>query len=290
MFDMQSIKQEIKIEGFNSIYYFEFGKDFSHTPERHDFWEMVYVDKGRINAIADGVGCVLEQGQAIFHEPMEIHAHISDKRVANNMMVVSFTTKSEAMEFFKGKTFTFDKTSKTLLSLFLEEARNVLGEVPGDYNNKDNLQFLPNVFGGSQLLQCYFTELLIRLIRSGSLLGEEVLANKKSRDIASNSISELITEYMKSNIYSNLSLKELCSHFMIGKTQFCKIFQENIGQSPMDYYAELRINEAKKLLRERNDSVAQIADKLGYSSIHTFSRAFKKAVGFSPTAYLQSIL
>lgn len=290
MFETQSIQSEIDIEGFNSIYYFEFGKDFSHTPERHDFWEMVYVDKGRINAIADGVGCVLEQGQAIFHEPMEIHAHVSDKRVANNMMVVSFTTKSEAMEFFKGKTFTFDKTSKTLLSLFLEEAGNALGEIPGDYNNKSNLQFLPNVFGGSQLLQCYFTELLVRLIRSGSLLGEEVLANKKSRDIASNSISELMTEYMKSNVYSNLSLRELCSHFMIGKTQFCKIFQENIGQSPMEYYAELRINEAKKLLRERNDSVAQIADKLGYSSIHTFSRAFKRAVGFSPTAYAQSIL
>lgn len=290
MFEMQGIKREIEIEGFNSIYYFEFGKDFSHTPERHDFWEMVYVDKGRINAISDGVGCVLEQGQAIFHEPMEIHAHISDKRVANNMMVVSFTTKSVAMEFFKGKTFTFDKTSKTLLSLFLEEARTVLGEVPGDYNNKNNLHYKPNIFGGSQLLQCYFTELLIRLIRSGSLLGEEIPANKKSRNIASNSISELITEYMKSNLYSNLSLKELCSHFMMGKTQFCKIFQENIGRSPMDYYAELRINEAKKLLRERNDSVAQIADKLGYSSIHTFSRAFKKAVGFSPTAYLQSIL
>lgn len=290
MFEMQGIKREIEIEGFNSIYYFEFGKDFSHTPERHDFWEMVYVDKGRINAISDGVGCVLEQGQAIFHEPMEIHAHISDKRVANNMMVVSFTTKSVAMEFFKGKTFTFDKTSKTLLSLFLEEARTVLGEVPGDYNNKNNLHYKPDIFGGSQLLQCYFTELLIRLIRSGSLLGEEIPANKKSRNIASNSISELITEYMKSNLYSNLSLKELCSHFMMGKTQFCKIFQENIGRSPMDYYAELRINEAKKLLRERNDSVAQIADKLGYSSIHTFSRAFKKAVGFSPTAYLQSIL
>ena len=290
MFEMQSIKREIEIEGFHSIYYFEFGKDFSHTPERHDFWEMVYVDKGRINAIADGVGCVLEQGQAIYQEPMEIHAHISDKRVANNMMVISFTIKSEAMDFFKGKTFTFDKTSKTLLSLFLEEARNVLGEVPGDYNNKSNLHYKPNVFGGSQLLQCFFTELLIRLVRSGNLLGEEVLSNKKSRDIASNSISELMTEYMKSNVYSNLSLKELCGHFMIGKTQFCKIFQENIGQSPMEYYAELRINEAKKLLREKNDSVAQIADKLGYSSIHTFSRAFKKAVGFSPTDYLKSIL
>ena len=46
MFELQPIKYEINIKGFNSIYYFEFGKNFSHTPERHNFWEMVYVDKG----------------------------------------------------------------------------------------------------------------------------------------------------------------------------------------------------------------------------------------------------
>ena len=103
MYSSQNKKNVINIEKFNSIYYFEFGKDFTHTPESHNFWEMVYVDNGRINAISDGKGFMLEQGQVIFHEPMEVHAHISDKHVANNMMVISFTTQSENMDFFKNK-------------------------------------------------------------------------------------------------------------------------------------------------------------------------------------------
>ncbi len=290
MFEMQRIECEIEIQGFNSIYYFEFGKDFSHAPEKHDFWEMVYVDSGRINAVTNGIGCTLEQGQAIFHEPMEIHAHISDNRVSNNMLVISFTTDSDAMHYLKSKTFTLDKTGKTLLSLFIEEAKNALGKVPGDYENKDNLRFLSTAFGATQLLQCYFTEFLIRLIRSGNTLSKDVLSSKQSRSIANNSLSELMSEYMKSNIYSVLALKDMCSHFLLGKTQLCKIFRESIGESPMEYYMNLKIKEAKKLIREKNYSVSQISDMLGYSSIHNFSRAFKKTVGMSPTAYGKSIM
>ena len=289
MFKMQSIQHEIEIAGFNSIYYFEFGKDFSHAQERHNFWEMVYVDNGKINAITNGIRCTLEQGQAIFHEPMENHVHVSDNRVSNNMLVVSFTTNSPVMEYFKSKTFTLDQTSKTLLSLFLNEAKNALGDIPGDYKDKKDLHFLPTVFGSSQLLQCYFTEFLIGLIRSGNTLSENVISSKKCRNFANHSLSELICEYIKNNIYSNITLKDVCTQFMLGKTQLCKIFRESTGRSPMEYYADLKIKEAKKLVREKNYSVSQISDLLGYSSIHIFSRAFKKAVGMSPTAYAKSI-
>ena len=290
MFETQNINYEIEINGFNSIYYFEFGKDFSHAPEKHDFWEMVYVDSGRVNAITNGIGCTLEQGQAIFHQPMEIHAHISDNRVSNNMIVISFTCGSEAMKFFKSKTFTIDKTGKTLLALFMEEAKNALGRVPNDYENKDNLNFKSDAFGSTQLLQCYFTEFLIHLIRNGSMFSESVISNKKTRDIASNSLSELICEFLQNNIYSSITLKDVCEHFMSGKTRICKIFSDSIGQGPMEYYMDLKMHEAKKLIREKNYSVSQISDMLGYSSIHIFSRAFKKAVGMSPTAYNKSVV
>ena len=290
MFEMQQIKKEIEIAGFNSIYYFEFGKDFSHAPEKHNFWEMVYVDSGKIHAVTNGVGCTLEQGQAIFHEPYENHAHVSDNRVPNNMMVISFTCNSEIMQYFKSKTFTLDKTGKTLLRLFIEEAKTALGEIPSDYQNKSSLKFKPSAFGSSQLLECYFTELLLHLIRSGKTLSETVFSSKQSRDIANNSIAELIIEYMKSNVYTNLTLNELCNHFLLGKTLLCKIFKENTDKSPIEYYNDLRIKEAKKLIRENNYSVSQISDMRGYTSIHTFSRAFKKAVGFSPTDYSKRIL
>ncbi len=290
MFEMEEIKKEFEITGFHSIYSFEFGKDFSHIPEKHDFWEMVYVDAGRINAITNGVGCSLEQGQAIFHEPMEIHAHVSDKQVANNMLVISFTATGDMMEYFKNKTFTLDKTCKTLLSLFFQEAQNSLGKIPSDYEDKGGLKFMSGVFGGAQLLECYFTEFLIKLVRNGEEYSEQVISSKETRGIANNSLCELICEFLNDEIYGNISLNDLCRRFMFGKTQLCKIFRDNMGQSPMEYYMDLKINEAKKMLREKKYTVSQIADMLGYSCIHNFSRAFKKRVGFSPTEYTKTIL
>lgn len=284
---MQKIPNSLKISKFESIYYFEFSKDFYHDPERHPSWEMVYVDSGSINAITNGIGCTLSEGQAIFHEPMEPHAHVSDKKVPNNMLVVAFYCDSKEMEFFKGKTFKLDKTSKMLLTLFLEEAKNTFGDVPGDFSKHGLPEISEKEFGAYQLLESHFTEFLIKLIRSDN--GHKVVSTRQSRDIANTSACELICEYMKRNLVTPLNTTEICNKFLIGKTQLCKIFQEYIGKSPMEYYNELKIKEAKKLLRDKKMSVSQISDYFGYSSIHNFSRAFRKITGVSPTAYIKSI-
>ena len=64
-FELASVKPEFEIDGFHSLYYFEFDKTFYHTPEKHDFWEMIYVDDGCINAVVDGIGCELSKGHVI---------------------------------------------------------------------------------------------------------------------------------------------------------------------------------------------------------------------------------
>ena len=68
------------------------------------------------------------------------------------------------------------------------------------------------------------------------------------------------------------------------------IYKINFGISIMELYNKMIIAEAKKLIREKNYSISQISDMLGYSSIHNFSRAFKKSVGHSPSAYSKSIV
>ena len=287
-FQIQPVKRDIVVDGFNSIYYFEFGKNFTHTPEKHDFWERVYVDSGEIIAVTDGLGKNLSQGQVIFHKPGEVHAHVSDKKVSNSMLVVSFTTKSKLMENFNKKIFTLDKTGKMLLTLFIKEAQTALGKIPGEYDNKNALDFSHSPICSSQLLECYLTEFLLILLRYGNSNNSPHITIN-SRELAQSSTIELITDYMKNNIYSNLSLNDFCTKFYIGKSNLCKLFNEHVGKGPIEYYSSLKINEAKKLLSDENITVSKISDMLGYSSIHNFSRAFKKAVGCSPVEYSHKI-
>lgn len=281
--------EKINIEKILNISYFEFGKNFTHSPETHEFWEVVYVDSGNIIAITDEGEKKLSQGQVIFHAPGETHAHISDGSAPNTMLVVYIDSESEKMKFFEKRIFTLDKSEKALLGLFVSEAKNAFGKISDEYEEEKPLDFTNAGFGAEQLLECYFTEFLISVVRKNSA-AKKTVTKEENRANEKNAFLETIIEYMKENIYAEMGLSSFCSHFMLGKSQLAHIFKEATGKGMMEYYNELKIAEAKKLLKSENLSVSQIADMLKFSCIHSFSRAFKKTVGMSPTMYKKKIL
>ena len=288
-FEFTPIRTDISITGFHSIYYFEFDIDFYHTPETHDFWELVYVDYGTIDAIVDGVGCSLSSGQVIFHQPMESHTHIGNGRDAGNVVVISFSCDSPVMSFFNRKIFSLQKTSKKVLSLFLAEATNALGAICRDYNDTSPLDFSNAPLGTTQLMQGYLTEFLFSLIRNNS--GVTTLeATQNTRQMAENSLVNSILYFIQDNLNQPPSLETLCTRFSLGRTYLSRIFKEATGSSPVDYWIHAKIKEAKKLIREGNLNITQISEILGYSGIHHFTRMFKRITGMSPTDYKNTVV
>ena len=290
MYELHEIYYEFQIKGFHSINYFELGKHFSHPAEKHSFWEFVYVDMGQAVALVDGVGYALEQGQIIFHEPGELHAHMSNNETANNLLVVTFSVEGDIMKTFKKKTFTLDKAAKKLLQLFMQECRHSVGNMTKSFENQSVLNFHPTQIGTSQLLYCYLSEFFIYLLRNSGNFEKANPLNQKASIISDDSLAELIKQYLKDNVYANLSLKDICDHFVIGKSQLYQLFEENTDTTPIKYYTRQKIAEAKKLLREGTHSVSQISDLLGYTTVHNFSRAFKNETNFSPLEYKKSIM
>ena len=67
----------INISKIVTIHYYEFDKNFVFTGEKHDFWEMVYIDKGEMICTADDKRFVLKSGEMTFHNPNEFH-NLSD--------------------------------------------------------------------------------------------------------------------------------------------------------------------------------------------------------------------
>jgi len=288
-FEFTPIRTDISITGFHSIYYFEFDIDFYHTPETHDFWELVYVDYGTIDAIVDGVGCSLSSGQVIFHQPMESHTHIGNGRDAGNVVVISFSCDSPVMSFFNRKIFSLQKTSKKVLSLFLAEATNALGAICQDYNDTSPLDFSNAPLGSTQLMQGYLAEFLFSLIRSNS--GVTTLeATQNTRQMAENSLVNSILYFIQDNLNQPPSLETLCTRFSLGRTYLSRIFKEATGSSPVDYWIHAKIKEAKKLIRAGNLNITQISEILGYSGIHHFTRMFKRITGMSPTDYKNTVV
>lgn len=111
-----TLKREIAIDSIITIHYFEYMKDFVFHGESHDFWEFLYVDQGSVIVQAAENHFRMEAGDIIFHEPNEFHAIRSVGNSSPNLVVMSFVTNSPAMNFFRKKNFTLNKSERTLVS------------------------------------------------------------------------------------------------------------------------------------------------------------------------------
>ena len=81
------------------------------------------------------------------------------------------------------------------------------------------------------------------------------------------------------------TITELAGEAALSRSAFFSRFRRTVGLAPMEYVLAWRMALAKRLLRDDNLDIAQIAERVGYSSASTFSVAFTRQVGTSPARY-----
>lgn len=95
-----------------------------------------------------------------------------------------------------------------------------------------------------------------------------------------------IMHYIDTHIYEMNALSELSELYGYNYCHLSYVFKKKTGNTIMSYYRNCRLTEAKKLL-DQKISVAKVAEKLKYSSMYSFSKAFKKHWGISPRSYIK---
>lgn len=94
-----------------------------------------------------------------------------------------------------------------------------------------------------------------------------------------------VTELMANHIADEFNLDQLAEYAGLSKFYFHRLFKNATGMSPTRYYAMLRLTEAKRLLRETDDSIASIALEVGYANPSHFAQFFRKETMLSPSDY-----
>jgi len=84
------------------------------------------------------------------------------------------------------------------------------------------------------------------------------------------------------------SVEELAKKATLSRSGFFDRFSRLVGMPPMEYLLSWRMALAKDLLRKGNESLAEIAERIGYGSASTFSTAFSKHVGQPPGRYART--
>lgn len=277
------LREEILISEIVTVHYFEFSSDYRFGGESHDFWELVYVDNGELTAISENTERKLSKGEIIFHKPNEWHSLRADGTNAASAIIISFHCHSEASIKLAERKFFVGNTERILLSEIIKEAQNAFDTPLSDLVTPKLHRKKEALFGAEQLIKINLCKLIINLLRE-----EKVPKRPTKRNLDEGLFGEII-DYLSDNLDQNLSLDDISHHAGISKTALKQLFSQKAGCGVCEYYIRLKIDRAKTYIRENNYNFTQIAEMLGYSSVHYFSAQFKARVNMTPTEYAGSI-
>lgn len=94
-----------------------------------------------------------------------------------------------------------------------------------------------------------------------------------------------ITDWMKEHLAEDFDLQQLAARAGLSKFHFHRLFKRAVGEAPLRHHMNLRMHEAKRLLRETSQSVVAIGLEVGYSNPSHFARIFRREIGLSPSEY-----
>ena len=273
----------LDIQKIYTVHYFEYTSSYAFAGETHDFWELLYVDKGSLRVTAGDQVLQLSRGQLVFHAPGEFHA-LSATGVAPDLVVVSFSCASPAMEFFRGRVTSAGPEERRLLARIVEESAAAFSTPLGDPSTTSLERRASAPFGGEQLLCNALSELLIGLIRRGEKSPDREIPVSGTSDSL-----EGVVAYLAQRLDQPLTLEQVCRDNLVGRSQLQKLFHARTGGGVMEYFGRMRIQAARRLIREGQLNFTQIASRLGFQSVHYFSRRFRLATGMSPSEYARSV-
>ena len=275
------------VRAIENISYYRCSRDYAFPGESHMCWEFQYVDRGSVVVTSGDNVYFMKAGELAFHRPGEFHSFQTVGEA--DIIVVAFYCDSSAMHRLEKKVLLLHRKEKEHLKMLVNEAQQVYAHFENDppYINMRKLDNAP--WACDQLIKNYLEQLFIYICRRDDNVGFSQRAISANRPYQGLVLAQRATDYLSEHYAEEISLASLSAALGVSVSQIKRVFQEQIGQSMVNYLTALRIGEAKRMIREGNWNFTQVAEHVGYDSIYYFSALFKKRTGMTLTEYAKSM-
>ena len=281
------LNKSVSVQSIVSIHYFEYTADFAYPGESHDFWEIIYCDKGILRIVAGQNEYQLSAGQAFLHMPMQFHSVRVENDEPANSIILSFYSDCDAIYQVADKIICTDSFTADALFSILREAKasfsNQLGKVADAQLFRKPK---PDRYASEQIIQNYIELLLIHLIRKANSSDDFPELPRKNLN---SPVIDKICDYLKQNYAKKITYEKLTAEFSISPTTLKNLFKKYLQCGAIEYLTRIRLERSKEMLREGKYSCTEIAYNCGFCSIHHFSKVFKDNFGMTPTEYIKSV-
>lgn len=277
------IVNAVSVTKIITMHFLEYDKNFDIYFEKHNFWEMVYIDSGEADVFIKDEPVHLKRGEVVFIKPNRFHKVCGNKREGFAAFIMSFSTNSSSMKFFAKTKQIYVKTSlRKYIEMIIAEGRNAF-LIEKNEPEKTTLQINEHSpIGSMQMIRCYLEQFLIMLLRTNEKEFPNLFSNKEDME---NHIVLSVKNMLTYNIYSGITVEEICSSLHYSRTYISKVFKKQTETTVNNYYNSLKIDEAKKLIGQNKYSFTEISEKLHYANPQYFTRVFKKFTQMTPGEY-----
>ncbi len=136
------------------------------------------------------------------------------------------------------------------------------------------------------LMLCHLHEMLSDILRLDYEKNQHHL--QSDNNFQNNQLKKILS-YMDARVTEPLTIEDICHEFFMSRSSLQTLFKINLGCSPKNYLINIKLQKSKELIRKNEHTISEIAYLLGFSSIHYFSRLFKKYFQISPSDYARGI-
>ena len=249
------------------------------APHTHNnLYELTVITSGKGQIFTNGTPFNVTANDIYLSFPEEEHCIISDAADPLQYDFFAFRTKDASLREHLSR---IKSTYASPLSRVFSDNGMILlvSDAISEINNEDTFS--------DTMLNHICEQIIIRTVRAFSTK-ESGSSEDRGRSEAE-IICYTAMNYIDSHVTSIKSLTEISDAMNYNYSYLSFLFKKTTGRALMDYYRQRRLDEAKRLLCESGKSITSIAEILNYSSVYTFSRAFKAEYGVSPNQFKRNI-
>ena len=252
-------------------------------PNRHEFYEMVYIKKGNAVFEISGQPAPIGPNDIVIIKPRQPHKFVVKSQAGCEFIVLNFKFENPANGEFSEVSlgeflnFVSSKEAGPFITLKVSQKNEIINIMNRILKEKDSEDI------GSDFLQHLLVlELFVLISRALKMEWENSIKNKspKVRELVQVSV-----KYINNNFERDISLGDIAKFVFLSPSYFIRAFKEETGISPINYLLKVRIERAKELLVESDMKISDIALNVGFSNQQRFNEIFKKHTKITPLQY-----
>lgn len=240
-------------------------------------YEISYIVSGEGQFFTNGKSYFVRKGDVYLSLPEEVHKGVADKIDPFRYFYVGFTFEDCQLEqnpFYHIRKM-FDQVKKPVLP----DKFNIKAPFINIFNEIINVKSY-----SSLMMKTYLHQIVVLAYRNYFESWEKEYAPKSDTEKSKQIVYEVIN-HIDVNLCKITDLSAIAVELGYNYSYISRIFTHETGLSIQEYYNKKRFEKAVDLLKKSELSITQIAEDMQYQSIHSFSKAFRKNFGISPTEY-----